>query len=50
MHRYQILIEYVGTKFVGWQKQSKGKSVQKEVENPVSNTHLRAIEPKAKIV
>ena len=29
MHRYQILIEYVGTNFVGWQIQSKGKSVQK---------------------
>ena len=36
MHRYQILIEYVGTKFVGWQKQLKGKSVQKEVENHLS--------------
>ena len=29
MHRYQILVEYVGTKFVGWQKQLKGKSIQK---------------------
>jgi len=29
MYRYQILIEYVGTSFVGWQIQKKGKSVQK---------------------
>ena len=36
MHRYQILIEYVGTNFVGWQIQSKGKSVQKLVQNKIS--------------
>tara|TARA_B100000965_G_scaffold405561_1_gene440074 strand:+ start:1329 stop:2069 length:741 start_codon:yes stop_codon:yes gene_type:complete len=36
MHRYQILVEYVGTKFVGWQKQLKGKSIQKELENHLS--------------
>jgi len=29
MHRYQILIEYVGTNFIGWQIQSKGQSIQK---------------------
>jgi len=28
MHRYQILIEYVGTNFIGWQIQSKGQSIQ----------------------
>ena len=33
MFRYQILIEYVGTGFIGWQSQSKGKSVQKTIEN-----------------
>ena len=32
MFRYQILIEYVGTSFVGWQSQAKGKSVQKTIE------------------
>ena len=31
--RYQILIEYVGTGFIGWQSQPKGKSVQKTIEN-----------------
>ena len=32
MHRYQLLIEYVGTNFVGWQIQSKGISVQKLIQ------------------
>jgi tRNA pseudouridine38-40 synthase len=32
MHRYQILIEYIGTNFIGWQIQSKGKSVQKLIQ------------------
>ena len=32
MHRYQILIEYVGTNFIGWQIQSKGQSVQKLIQ------------------
>jgi len=36
MHRYQILIEYVGTNFVGWQIQSKGKSVQKFIQTKLS--------------
>jgi tRNA pseudouridine38-40 synthase len=36
MHRYQILIEYVGTNFVGWQIQSKGKSVQKLIQVKLS--------------
>ena len=36
MHRYQILIEYVGTSFVGWQIQPKGKSVQKIIETKLS--------------
>ena len=36
MHRYQILIEYVGTNFVGWQIQSKGKSVQKLIQIKLS--------------
>ena len=36
MHRYQILIEYVGTSFVGWQIQSKGKSIQKLIQTKLS--------------
>ena len=36
MHRYQILIEYVGTSFVGWQIQSKGKSIQKLIQKKLS--------------
>ena len=36
MHRYQILIEYVGTKFVGWQIQKKGSSIQKVIQLKLS--------------
>ena len=32
MHRYQIIIEYVGTHFIGWQIQPKGKSIQKFIQ------------------
>ena len=33
MNRYQILIEYVGTNFIGWQIQTRGKSIQKLIQN-----------------
>ena len=36
MYRYQILIEYVGTNFVGWQIQSQGKSIQKLIQTKIS--------------
>ena len=36
MHRYQILIEYVGTSFVGWQIQKKGRSIQKIIQLTLS--------------
>ena len=36
MHRYQVLIEYVGTNFVGWQIQSNGKSIQKLIQTKIS--------------
>ena len=36
MYRYQILIEYVGTPFVGWQIQKKGETVQKIIQSTLS--------------
>ncbi len=36
MHRYQILLEYIGTSFVGWQIQKKGKSIQRIVQLTLS--------------
>ncbi len=36
MHRYQILIEYDGSKFIGWQIQKKGNSIQKCIQNVLS--------------
>ena len=36
MFRYQILIEYVGTNFRGWQVQKKGKTVQGLVQEKIS--------------
>ena len=35
MHKYQILIEYVGTNFIGWQIQKKGQSVQNLIQNKI---------------
>ena len=37
MHRYQVLIEYVGKNFIGWQIQPKGKSIQKLIQIKISN-------------
>ena len=36
MHRYQLLIEYVGTNFIGWQIQSNGKTIQKLIQTKLS--------------
>ena len=36
MYRYQVLIEYEGTNFIGWQIQKKGKSVQKLIQTKIS--------------
>ena len=46
MNRYQILIEYVGTDFIGWQIQPKGKSVQKLIQLNIS----KILKEKIKIV
>ena len=32
MFRYQIIIEFEGTNFAGWQSQKNAKSIQKEIE------------------
>ena len=37
MFRYQVLIEYVGTNFRGWQVQKKGKTIQGLVQEKISN-------------
>ena len=36
MNRYQILIEYVGTNYNGWQVQKKGKTIQSRIQNTIS--------------
>ncbi len=36
MFRYQILIEYEGTSYVGWQIQKKGKSIQKTIQSTLA--------------
>ena len=36
MIRYQILIEYVGTNYNGWQVQRKGKTIQGRIQNTIS--------------
>ena len=36
MPRYQILIEYAGSNFRGWQVQKKGKTVQGLIEEKIS--------------
>ena len=36
MFRYQILIEYVGTNFRGWQIQKKGKTIQGLIQKKIS--------------
>ena len=36
MNRYQILIEYVGTSYSGWQIQKKGKTIQGKIQKVIS--------------
>ena len=35
---YQIIIEYLGRNFVGWQTQKNGKSIQSVIEKTLSKT------------
>ena len=37
MYKYQILIEYAGTNFRGWQVQKKGKTVQGLIQERISS-------------
>ena len=36
MFRYQIIIEYVGSSFIGWQAQTKGKTIQGLIQKKIS--------------
>jgi len=36
MNRYQILIEYVGTNYSGWQIQKKGKTIQGKIQKVIA--------------
>ena len=36
MFRYQILVEYSGTSFRGWQVQKKGKTIQGLIQDKIS--------------
>ena len=36
MHRYHILVEYVGTNFHGWQIQKKNQSIQNVIQTKIS--------------
>ena len=47
MFRYQILIEYVGTDFRGWQIQKKGKTIQGLLGSGRTDTGVHAIEQSA---
>ena len=46
MHRYQIIIEYDGNNFYGFQIQKKGNTVQKLVQSTIS----KILKEKIKII
>ncbi len=46
MHRYQIIVEYDGTKFFGFQIQKKSKTVQKIIQSSLS----KLLKEKIKII
>ena len=41
MARYKLTIEYCGEKFIGWQKQKIGYSVQGTIENALKISKRR---------
>ena len=43
---YQIIIEYLGVNFVGWQIQKNGASIQAEIERALS----KALKSKIKLI
>ena len=43
MFNYQIIIEYLGTNFVGWQIQKKGFSIQSEIQKALSKVLKKKI-------
>jgi tRNA pseudouridine38-40 synthase len=43
MINYQIIIEYLGTNFIGWQIQKKGLSIQSEIQKALSKVLKRKI-------
>ncbi len=43
MHNYQIIIEYLGNNFIGWQIQKKGFSVQSEIQKALSKVLKKKI-------
>lgn len=45
MHNYQIIVEYLGTNYIGWQIQKKGYSIQSEIEKALT----KALKTKIKI-
>ena len=43
MYRYQLLIEYDGSNYIGWQKQKKGNSIQGTLEKTLSKVFKEKI-------
>ncbi len=43
MFNYQIIVEYLGTNFIGWQIQKKGFSIQSEIQKALSKVLKKKI-------
>ena len=43
MFNYQIIIEYLGTNYIGWQIQKKGFSIQSEIQKALSKVLKKKI-------